>query len=134
VTRGPSGWQAQAAWRNEQVSLYMSSPAAAGSTVFGLSHRNRGQFVAMDAATGKTLWTTRGREADNASFIRSGDWLLIGTTNSELIVVRPSAVRFDEATRYTVATSAMWAHPAVAGRTVAVKDADRLIVWTIGDR
>jgi outer membrane protein assembly factor BamB len=134
VTRGPSGWQAQEAWRNEQVSLYMSSPAAAGSTVFGLSHRNRGQFVAMDAATGKTLWTTRGREADNASFIRSGDWLLIGTTNSELIVARPSALRFDEATRYTVATSAMWAHPAVAGRTVAVKDVDRLIVWTIGDR
>jgi outer membrane protein assembly factor BamB len=133
VGRGASGWQAQEAWRNEQVSMYMSSPAASGPAIFGLSHRNRGQFVALDPATGKTLWSTRGREADNASFIRAGEWLLIGTTNSELIIVRPSAARFDEAIRYTVADSAMWAHPAVAGRTIAVKDVDRLIVWSVGE-
>ena len=96
ITRGPSGWQAQEAWRNEQVSMYMSSPAATGQGIFGLSHRNRGQFVALDPASGKTLWSTRGREADNASFIRAGEWLLIGTTNSELIVVRASAARFEE--------------------------------------
>ena len=47
-------------------------------------------------STGKTLWATRGREADNASFIRTGEWLLIATTNSELIVARASAARFDE--------------------------------------
>jgi outer membrane protein assembly factor BamB len=134
ITRGSSTWQAQEAWRNEQVSMYMSSPAATGQGIFGLSHRNRGQFVALDPASGKTLWSTRGREADNASFIRAGEWLLIGTTNSELIVARASAARFDEVTRYTVADSAMWAHPAVAGRTIAVKDVDRVIVWEIGDR
>jgi outer membrane protein assembly factor BamB len=133
VARSASGWQAQEAWRNEQVSMYMSSPAAGGQAIFGLSHRNRGQFVALDPATGKTLWSTRGREADNASFIRAGEWLLIGTTNSELIIVRPSAARYDEATRYTVADSAMWAHPAVAGRNIAVKDVDRLIVWSVGE-
>jgi outer membrane protein assembly factor BamB len=133
ITRGPSGWQAQEAWRNEQVSMYMSSPAATGQGIFGLSHRNRGQFVALDPASGKTLWSTRGREADNASFIRAGEWLLIGTTNSELIVVRASAARFEEVTRYTVADSTMWAHPAVAGRTIAVKDVDGLIVWSVGE-
>jgi outer membrane protein assembly factor BamB len=133
ITRGPSGWQAQEAWRNEQVSMYMSSPAATGQGIFGLSHRNRGQFVALDPASGKTLWSTRGREADNASFIRAGEWLLIGTTNSELIVVRASAASFEEVTRYTVADSTMWAHPAVAGRTIAVKDVDGLIVWSVGE-
>jgi outer membrane protein assembly factor BamB len=130
VTRGPDGWQAQEAWRNEQVSMYMSSPATGGQAIFGLSHRNRGQFVALDVTTGKTLWSTRGREGDNASFIRAGDWLLIATTNSELIVARASAARFEEVTRYTVADSATWAHPAVAGRTIVVKDVDRLIVWS----
>lgn len=132
ITRGSAGWQAQEAWRNEQVSMYMSSPVASGSAIVGLSHRNRGQFVALDPSTGKTLWTTRGREGDNASIMRAGSWLLLGTTNSELIVVRDSAARFEEVARYTVADSAMWAHPAVAGRTIAVKDVDRLIVWSIG--
>jgi hypothetical protein len=31
--------------------------------------------------------------------------------------------------RYTIADSATWAHPAYAGRTIAVKDVDKLIVW-----
>lgn len=132
VGKTGEGWSAQEAWRNEQVSMYMSSPAVDTQAVFGLSHRNRGQFVALDSRTGRTLWSTRGREADNASFIRAGQWLLIGTTNSELIVARPSAERFDEVTRYTVADSAMWAHPALAGRTIAVKDVDRLVVWEVG--
>ena len=67
------GWAATPAWRNEQVSMYMSSPAASGTTVFGLSNKNRGQFFAIDAATGKTLWLGKGREAENASIVRAGD-------------------------------------------------------------
>lgn len=130
VTKSADGWQAQEAWRNEQVSMYMSSPAASGEAIFGLSHRNRGQFVALDIATGKTLSATRGREGDNASFIRAGDALLIATTNSELIVARASPARFEEVTRYVLADSATWAHPAVAGRTIVVKDVERLIVWS----
>ena len=121
--------QATPRWRNEQVSMYMSSPAASGSTIFGLSNKNRGQFFAIDAASGKTLWLGKGREAENASIVRAGDFLLLSTTNSELIVAKPSATAFEEVKRYTVADSAMWAHPAFAGRNIVVKDVDKLIVW-----
>ena len=123
------GWQATPKWRNEQVSMYMSSPAAGGSAIFGLSNRNRGQFFAIDAASGKTLWLGKGREAENASIVRAGDYLLLATTSSELIVAKTSTTGFEEVKRYTVADSAMWAHPAFAGRTIAVKDVDKLIVW-----
>jgi len=132
VARGPGGWKAEEAWRNERVSMYMSSPVAAGQAIVGLSHRNRGQFVALDAATGATLWTTRGRQGDNASVVRAGDVLLLSTTNSELIVARALPTRLEELRRYPVAGSAMWAHPAIAGRAIVVKDVDRLIVWTVG--
>jgi outer membrane protein assembly factor BamB len=108
----------------------MSSPAVSGSTIFGLSNKNRGQFFAIDAATGKTLWLGKGREADNASIVRAGHFLLLSTTNSELIVARPSATALEEIKRYTIADSATWAHPAYAGRTIAVKDVDKLIVWS----
>ncbi len=131
VTAGPGkGWLATARWRNEQVSMYMSSPAASGGTIFGLSNKNRGQFVAIDAASGKTLWMTKGREAENASIVRAGEYLLLATTNSELIVARASAERYEEVKRYTVADSAMWAHPAFAGRTIIVKDIDTLTAWS----
>ena len=130
LTAGPGkGWTATPVWRNEQVSMYMSSPAAGGSAIFGMSTRNRGQFFAIDAATGKTLWLGKPRAAENASIVRAGEYLLLATTNSELIVARASTTAFEEVKRYTVADSAMWAHPAFSGRTIAVKDVDKLIVW-----
>ncbi len=124
------GWTATPAWRNEQVSMYMSSPAASGGSVFGLSHKNRGQLFALDARTGKTLWVGKGREAENASIVRAGDLLLLATTNSELIIAKASASAFEEVKRYTVADSAVWAHPAFVGRTIIVKDVDKLIAWS----
>ena len=124
------GWSVAPAWRNEDVSMYMSSPAAAGNELFGLSNKSRGQFFAIDTATGKTLWTTKGREAENASIVRAGEYLLLATTNSELIVARTNAARYEEVKRYSVADSAMWAHPAFAGRTIIVKDVNTLTVWS----
>ena len=124
------GWTATPAWRNDDVSMYMSSPAVSGTTVFGLSNKSRGQFFAIDSATGKTLWTTKGRDAENASIVRAGDYLLLATTNSELIVARANAARYEEVKRYIVADSAMWAHPAFAGRTIIVKDVDTLTAWS----
>ena len=110
--------------------MYMSSPAVSGAAVFGLSEKNRGQFFAIDSATGKTLWTTKGRDAENASIVRAGDYLLLATTNSELIVARANAARYEEVKRYTVADSAMWAHPAFAGQTIIVKDVNTLTAWS----
>ena len=124
------GWTVTPAWRNDQVSMYMSSPAVSGTAVYGLSNKNRGQFFAIDSATGKTLWTTKGRDAENASIVRAGEYLLLATTNSELIVARANPARYDEVKRYTVADSAMWAHPAFAGRTIIVKDVDKLTAWS----
>jgi outer membrane protein assembly factor BamB len=130
ISRKGKEWQAEEAWRNPQVSMYMSSPATAEQAIFGLSHRNRGQFFALDAVSGKTLWTSRGREGDNASIVRAGGLLLLSTTNAELIVARASSTAFEEVKRYTIADSATWAHPAYAGRVIVVKDVEKLIVWS----
>lgn len=129
VTKTGARWTATPAWRNDDVAMYMSSPAVSGTAIYGLSTKNRGQFFAIDAASGKTLWLTRGREAENASIVRAGEFLLMSTTNSELIVAKANPARFEEVKRYTVADSAMWAHPAFAGRTIIVKDVDKLIAW-----
>ena len=129
ITNTGGKWTATPRWTNDQVSMYMSSPAANGSAIFGLSNKNRGQFFAIDAATGKTLWQGKGREAENASIVRAGNYVLFATTNSELIVARTSTTAFEEVKRYTIADSAMWAHPAFAGRNIVVKDVDKLTVW-----
>lgn len=130
VALSVTGGKAAPKWTNDQVTMYMSSPALSGTTIFGLSNKNRGQFFAIDAATGKTLWLGKGREAENASIVRAGNYLLMSTTNSELIVLRANPAAYEEVKRYTIAESATWAHPAFAGRAIVVKDVDKLIVWS----
>jgi outer membrane protein assembly factor BamB len=67
--------------------------------------RNRGQFVAIDAASGKTLWTTQGREGENASMLGSRSWLLAATTDGALVVARVNPQKYEEVRRYRSAFS-----------------------------
>ena len=118
--------------RTPDVSMYMSTAVVAGDALVGLAQRNRGQFFAIDWKTGKTLWTTRGRETENAALIRVPGYTLIQTTEGELIVARDSATAFDVVKRYDIAESSTWAHPALVGNQLFVRDANSLTLWTIG--
>jgi outer membrane protein assembly factor BamB len=129
--RKGTNWTTEKVWENPAVSVYMNTPVVIGSTLFGLTHRNRGQFFAVDVASGKTLWATRGREAENAAIVASGTLLFLLKTDAELVIARPNASSFDVLRRYTVAESPTWAHPLVDGNRVFVKDADSLTLWTV---
>ena len=131
IARKGAEWTTTQVWKNDQFSMFMSSPVINGKTLYGLANRNRGQFFAIDLATGKTLWTTQGRDGDNASVMTAGGLLLLATTGGDFIVARANPARFEEVRRYTVAESAMWAHPAIAPRTLVVKDVNKLICWAM---
>ena len=131
IVRKGTQWAATPVWKNEEFSMFMSSPVISGTTLYGLANRNRGQFFAMDLATGKTLWVTQGRDGDNASIMTGSGLLLLSTTGGEFIVARANPSKFEEIRRYTVADSAMWAHPALAPRVLLVKDVNKLICWSI---
>jgi outer membrane protein assembly factor BamB len=75
IVKKGNTWAAVPLWKNEQVSMYMSSPVVVGGALYGLSHRNRGQFFAVELSSGRTLWTTPGRAGENASVIAAGDLL-----------------------------------------------------------
>ncbi len=122
-------WIVETVWSNLQTPMFMSSPVIIGGTIYGLTLRSKGQFVAIDAASGKTLWNTQGREGENASMLGSRSWLLASTTDGNLVVARANAQKYEEVRRYQIAESALWAHPAITGRSIIVKDADKVICW-----
>jgi outer membrane protein assembly factor BamB len=122
-------WIAERAWEAGAVPMYMSTAVMSGGCLFGLTHRNKGQFFAVDARSGKVLWTTRGREAENAALIAAGDLLMATTTEGELVIAHRDPAKFDVIKRYTVAESPVWAHPVPAGRGVLIKDAEKLAYW-----
>ena len=123
-------WTTENAWQNPDVSLYMTNGVIVRDTLFAMSHRNSGQFFALDAKTGKTLWTSPPRQATNAAISYAGDLLFMLKDDAELIVAKASRTGLEVVKRYTVADSATWSAPAIAGNRIFVKDTASLALWT----
>jgi outer membrane protein assembly factor BamB len=130
VTRQNNQWATEQAWENADVSLYMSDAVLLGDTLVGFSQRRSGQFFGLDARTGKTLWTSDARQGTNAAIVTAGDFWFALVDDGELLVSRGDARAFEPLKRYTVATSATWAQPVIAGNRVFVKDVSTLMLWT----
>ena len=131
VARQTDRWATEDIWENSDVTMDMSTGVLIRDTLFGFSPRNSGQFFAIDATTGKTLWLSQGRQAENAAVIRAGDLWLALKDDAELIVARASLSGFEPVHHYSVADSATWAQPVVSGNRVFVKDVSSVALWTL---
>jgi outer membrane protein assembly factor BamB len=118
-------------WQNKEVSMYMNSPVLSGGYLYGLSARNKGEFFCMNPKDGTKLWSSPGRQGDNAAIIDAGPVLLALTTDSELVVLRKNPKAFEVVRKYTVAESPTWAHPVLLGNGILIKDATTLALWGI---
>ena len=130
VVQEGGSWKLQEVWRNEDVPMYMSAPVADGGVLYGLTHRNRGQFFALDVATGRTLWTSPPRQGENAALTAATNVLIVTTTEGELVVMPMNKQGHGVIRKYTLAESPIWAHPAFTAAGVLVKDAETLSYWT----
>lgn len=124
------GWESSEDWRNNRVPLYMSSPVLVGDRVFGMSHRRRGQFICLDVATGEPVWTTQGREGDNAVFTVLGSRIAILTDEAELVIIDARADAYEPLAVYEVADSATWTPPTFTRQGVLIKDFETLALWS----
>jgi outer membrane protein assembly factor BamB len=131
IAKRANQWVTDIVWENADIPLRMSDAVVVGDVLFGLANRNSGQYFAVDAATGKTLWTSDGRQAAHAAIARSGDLFLSLEDDGELVVVRNSKTGFEPLHRYKVAEAATWTPAAYSGNRVLVKDVSTLSLWTL---
>ncbi len=120
----------QTVWENKQVSMYMNSPVLKGDYLYGMSHKRKGQFFCIDARSGATLWTSKGREGDNAAILLGGSLLFFLAEDAELTVVNASEKKYEVLKKYTVAQSPTWAHPVLVGNRLLIKDQSSLALWS----
>jgi outer membrane protein assembly factor BamB len=123
VREGSAGarWQATQAWHNPDVAMYLSSPVLVDGTVYAFSSRRKGQFVAVDAASGALRWASEGRGGEHASIVTSPSHVLYLTNAGELVVTRKDPLRFAEERRIRVADAETWAMPAFVGGGLIVR-------------
>lgn len=116
------------AWELREHPLYMSSPVAAGTRVFGLSSADGGTLVAVDTAGGTVVWK-KGRMGEYAALIRAGGFVLVQTTAGKVVVLKADAAAYEPVAEYAVGDGPIWAHPALAGDVLLVKGKTTLTCW-----
>jgi outer membrane protein assembly factor BamB len=131
IKKERSAWAAKKAWSTNEVKLYTSTPVLVGDKLYGLSYANRGQFFAMEARTGKLLWTSEGRQAQGAAILSAGAALLALTDEAKLIAMTPEVASYITLANYQVASSPTWAHPVIWEKNILVKDETALTLWRI---
>jgi outer membrane protein assembly factor BamB len=123
-------WVTENVWQNDRAASYLSSPVLKGDYLFGLSHFRKGQFYCLDARTGVTQWTSLGDEGENAAIVSAGSLLLFLNTDAELTIANVNPKKYDPIKKYDVADSPTWAHPALSGKNLLVKDLKSLTLWS----
>jgi outer membrane protein assembly factor BamB len=130
IVKRDNQWTTENVWSNADLPLYMTNAVVVGDTLFGMTHKNSGQFFAVDAKSGRTLWKSAPRQATNAAIVHADDVLFMLKDDAELIVAKASATGFEPVKRYTVADSATWAQPTISGNRLFIKDTSSLALWT----
>jgi len=130
VARRGSALEASELWHSPETAMYMSTPVLHDRVLYGMSSRRKGQFFALDPATGKTLWATEGREAGNAHFVVAGSDLVAQLDSGEMIVAPASTTGFKAGHRYTVGKSATYTHAVLVPGGVLVRDQTHLRYWS----
>lgn len=131
VAKNGSQWTTTTIWENPDVPLRLTNGVIVGDLLFGLTNRNAGQYFGVDAKTGKTLWTSPGRQAGNAAIEKAGDFLVSLEDDGDLVVARSSQTAFDQVRKYKVADGETWAEAALSGNRIVVKDLNSVTLWTL---
>lgn len=131
VVQQGTGWKVDQAWANPDVPLRFSNAVVLNDVVYGLSSVNSGQYFALDAKTGKTLWRSEGRQAGNAALATAGSLVLSLESEGELVVLRGSQTAFEPVKRYKLSEAETWTQGVYAGNRIFIKDVTALAMWTI---
>lgn len=123
-------WTATESWKNPDVAMYMSSPVFGDGLLYAHSSKRKGQFVALDAATGIVKWATEGRAGEHASILLTPTHVVFLTNAAELIVLKRASEKFEPDKRYEVAKSPTWATPVLLGSDILVRDNTALVRLT----
>jgi hypothetical protein len=127
-------------WHTSYAAPYAVADAAlrhgAGPKATPLLYRGRvftkgisGIVKAFDATTGTRVWQRP--PPTEAAMVKAGDLFFALKDDAELIIARADRAAFDVVKRYTVATSATWAQPAISGKRILIKDTTALTMWTL---
>lgn len=119
-------------WKDQSPHIY-NTPVLKDGLLFGMMGRDRdsSKLFCQDAKTGAVLWTDKTSRGGCGEVVDAGSVLLALSSDSDLLVFKPSKTGYEEVAKYHVADSPTWGYPVIAGNRIFVKDKDSITLWTI---
>lgn len=127
VSKGPEGWKVREDW-SLKVEGYMSTPVVVGGHAY--LHTRGQRMVCVDLATGAKRWESEQKFGKYVSLVAQGDRVLGLDQRGMLLLFRADPSGFRLAGERRLGESEAWAHLAVDGSDLIVREQDGVSVWT----
>ena len=125
VTRSDDGFSIREVWK-KTIEAYMSSPVVVGDKLY-LHLRNQ-RFTGIDPLTGESHWTSK-PFGKYWSIAVNGSRLLGLDERGDLILVDANPTEYRQLDIRHISDSSTWAHVAVSGDQIFVRELDALTVY-----
>ena len=122
-------WVAREEWMS-RAQAYMTSPVLVDGHAYLYLRSKR--MTCVDLASGKIRWTSGPQGDEYWSLVAQGDRILALTNDGDLLVIAADPEEFRMLERVSVSPSETWAHLAVDGEWLFVREQDGLSAWRFG--
>lgn len=116
-------------WTNSEFSTAYNTPVLKDGFLYGMSNQNK--LFCINAGNGQTAWEDMTSHAQFGSIIDAGSVLVALSSESNLVVFRPSGESYDEVATIKVADTPVYAHPILSGDRIYIKDENSVIMYTL---
>ena len=131
IESGGGKFSAKEVWSEGTPHQY-NTPVLKDGKLYGLTGQGQtSKLFCQDAKSGEVLWTDQTPRGGCGEIYDVGPVLVALTSDSDLLVFKPSDRGYEEIAKYKVADTPTWASPVLTGKTIIVKDRDSVIAWAI---
>jgi outer membrane protein assembly factor BamB len=113
-------------WRHKAQG-YMSTPVVVDDVAY--THLKSQRVMAIEVATGRELWTSDKSFGKYWSLVARGDRILALDQRGQLFLLRANRDKFDLLDQRKLTSEETWAHLAVVGDQLFVRDLHGLSAW-----
>ena len=117
-------------WTNADQAVQFCTPVLKDGLLYGVS--NRGTLFCLNATSGQTAWadaTPHGRGF--GAMVDAGTGVVAMLPDGTIIVLKPTDAAYTPLAQYKVSDAATYASPVLSGKSIYVRDANALTLWTL---
>ena len=119
-------WSVSQAWA-DKVQGYMSTPVVVDGHAY--QHVKNERIRCIDLKTGAEKWMTGESYGKYWSFVAQGDRILGLNQRGSLYLLRANKEKFEQLDKRKISEGETWAHLAVAGDQIFIRELNALTVW-----